>query len=498
MEDWKFKIEWHSIVKDLIKNLWVIFLAALIGLMGVYIASKSVYSPEYTAKATVVVNTKSSATGTYSQFSVSVEMADILSKVLVEPTIKDRAIAKAHYDYFDARLTAEVYKGTNFINLSVISDSPQKSYDLLNAVLQVYPEISDNIFENVVISTLSHPEMPHSPSNNISTTNRLLVVGGLAGFVTCIVVFLSVIRDTIKTEDAFTAKIDSKLLGVVPHEKKNRKLKDIISRKNKALLIHSNAFLSLRFVENYHKIAAKIEHHHRNNDSKVFAVTSVAENEGKSTVASNIAISLADRGHRVVLIDVDCKKPALYKIFDKKFNEKSEFGYFMNGKVSNQDFSLEKYKKMPLYLALNTKGYSEYSKWIDSGKLARVVETFCEQVDYVILDTAPLTVDSYVTDMAKIVDETIVVVRTDMVYTSAINDAIVTINESGGKVSGCVLNDVYPEFSFFAMSGADEGGYYYGKSYGKYGKYGKYGRYGKYERYSKYASPYLDDFSEED
>ena len=92
---------------------------------------------------------------------------------------------------------------------------------------------------------------------------------------------------------------------------------------DKALIIHNNAFITLGFVENYHKIAAKIEHNNRRNGSKVFAITSIVGQEGKSTTAANIAISLADRGHKVILIDADCKKPALFAMFEKKYSEKT-------------------------------------------------------------------------------------------------------------------------------------------------------------------------------
>ncbi len=489
MKELNIKIEIYSIIRDLVKNAWVIIMAALIGLMGVFIASHSVYSPQYTASATVVVNARSSATGAYSLFSVSVEMTEVISRVLVEPAVKEKANAITGAEYFDGELSANVYKDTNFINLSVTGDSPQKSYELLNAVIEAYPQVSDSVFDNVVITVLSMPKVPTRPSNSISTVNKLLVAAICAAGVGVIVVALSIFRDTVKDEKDFKNKVDSKLLGVVPHEKKKFSLKERLQRKNKALLIHNNAFISLKFVENYHKIAAKLEHISRRNGSKVFAITSVAENEGKSTTAANIAISLADRGHRVVLVDIDCKKPALYKIFNKKFSEKSEFGNLMSGKIKSHEYQLKNYKQTSLYLALNTSPCDEYNKWIESGKLARVIEAFRDQVDYVILDTAPLFVDAYVTDMAKIVDETVLVVRTDVAYAVAINDAIATLEDVGGKIAGCVLNDVYPDFSPFKMSGTDEGGYHYGKRYGKYGKY---------EKYSKYASPYINELTDDE
>ena len=117
----EIKIEWVSIVRDLIKNAVVIFMAALIGLMGVYVATRSIYTPEYTSTTTVVVSAKSATSGSYSLFSVSVEMADIISRVLVEPTVKEKASQIMNLDEFDGKLSATVHSGTNFIKLSVYS-----------------------------------------------------------------------------------------------------------------------------------------------------------------------------------------------------------------------------------------------------------------------------------------------------------------------------------------------------------------------------------------
>ena len=63
----KISIDYYSILKDLLRNFWVVLLSLLIGAMGIYIAERSVYKPEYTSTATVVVNAK----GTSSSASVS-------------------------------------------------------------------------------------------------------------------------------------------------------------------------------------------------------------------------------------------------------------------------------------------------------------------------------------------------------------------------------------------------------------------------------------------
>lgn len=474
------RIEFYSIIRDLIKNAWAIIMAAVIGFMGIYVVTRSVYTPEYTAKATLVVNAKSSTTGTYSLFNLSAEMATVVSRVIVQPSVREKAVEILEIEEFDGKLKSEVYEDTNFLSLSVTSDSPQKSYDLLRAAIEAYPQISDSAFDNVVITVLKMPEVPHSPSNVISTGNRVLISGACSVLVAGLIVVFSLLRDTVKDEADFKNKIEAKLIGSIPHEKKQFSIQERLQGKNKALLIHNNAFISLSFVENYHKLAAKVEHINHRKGSKVFAVTSVAENEGKSTTAANIAISLADRGHKVILIDVDCKKPALFRIFDKKPSEKSEFGNLLNKKIEPKDFRLKRYKQSQLYLALNTIPYPEYGDWIESGDLRKVIKSFEAQADFIILDTAPIVADAFVTDIVKMTDQVILVVRTDTAFSADINDAVATIKEVGGHMAGCILNDSYPEFNLFSMAGTGESGFRYGTQYGKYGS--KYGKYGKYSR----------------
>lgn len=474
MEENKIMFDWHSVFKDVLKNIWVVVLAVLIGWMGIFIATNSVYSPEYTSTATIVVNAKGGSSSG-SLYGVSTEMAEIFSKVFVDPTMKDKAAEHLQKPSFNGTIDAKVLTDTNFVQLEVTSDSPQTSYELLTAVLEVYPELSESIFENAVINTIKYPSMPKAPSNSVSSENKTLVLGLCAGVTLVAIVVLSMFRDTVKNEAIFNSKIESKLLGVIPHESKKKSFKDRLKRKEKGLFIDSNAFISLRFAESFHKIAAKIEYMNARSGDKVFAVTSVAENEGKSTIASNIAVSLAHKGNKVILVDLDGKKPALYKIFGAKYIEKAELGKLLNGEIKRSEFRLRRFKKTSLSLAINVNTYDDNHLWIENGVAKDIITALKEQVDYIIIDTAPISVDSTVTDIAKFVDSTLLVVRTDRVRASAINDAILTVNEVGGNLAGCILNDVYPEFAFFGMAGAEDGGYYYTK--GKYGKNYGYNRY---------------------
>ena len=452
----KISIDYYSILKDLLRNCWVIILSVIIGAMGIYIVESSVYKPEYTSTATVVVNVKGSSANSTSSYNISSEMAIVFSKVFSEPAMKNAAAEYLGIEEFDGRIAAEVLTDTNFINISVVSDSPRKSYELLDAVLQVYPTISEEVFKNSVITILKHPSMLSSPSSAGLQHNGLKILIVLAFLSTGAIVAFSVFRDTVKNERDFTKKVNGKLLGCIPYESKSKSIKDLLSKKKKGLLIDNNAFVSAKFVESFNKIVAKIEYHNLRDNSKVFAITSIAENEGKSTVSSNLALSLAHKGNRVILMDMDGKKPAIYKLFGCSYIEKAELGELFNGEVSSSNYKLRQYKKTNLYLAINTRAYANSYKWIESGVAKRIVKSLKGMVDYIIIDTAPISVDSSVNEIIKMADKTMLVVKTDTVETTTVNDSILTITDVGDNLAGCILNQTPPDLPFASFTGAGD------------------------------------------
>lgn len=452
----KISIDYYSILKDLLRNFWVVLLCLLIGVMGIYIAERSVYKPEYTSTATVVVNAKGASSSASVSYNVSSEMAVVFSKIFSEPSMKKAAAEYLELERFDGRVTATVLKDTNFINISVVSDSPRKSYELLSAILHVYPSISEEVFENSVITVLKHPSMPSSPSSAGLQHSKLQTLLVLVFISMAAIVAFSVFRDTVKNEKEFKNKVEAKLLGCIPHEIKAKSIKDRLSKKKKGLLISNNAFISTKFVESFNRIVAKIEHQKSRDGSKVFAITSFAENEGKSTVSSNLALSLARKGNKVLLMDMDGKKPAIYKLFGCSYIENSELGALFNGEISNNNYRLRRYKKTSLYLALNTRAYANSYKWIENGKAKKTIKALRGMVDYIIIDTAPISVDSSVSDIIKLADKTILVVKTDTIETATIKDAISTITEAGNNLAGCILNQTPPDLPIAAFTGAGD------------------------------------------
>ena len=475
--------EWHSLLRDIFYNGWTIILSAAIGVLIVYVFQQSLYTPVYTSSATLCVNTKSVSNNVLTGIAQSKEMAQVMSNVLVQPSVKQKACEYAGVT-FSGTVSASVIEGTNFISLSVTDSDPQNAFMFLKSILLSYNQVSDTVFNNCVIKILTSPTIPGSSSVRLSNSWRIKAGIILAAMALAVIAFLSLIRDTIKSKNDFIKKVDASLLGCVPHENKS-KIKEGGKNKKKGLLIDDSLSISLSFSETYQHIANRIRHIKQQTGDKVFVINSLLENEGKSTVISNIAVSLAHTGYKILLLDLDFKKPAMHKMFKKSHKDNCEVADLLSGRVSPEDFELRGYKKTSIKLAVNTRAHKTDQKFIQTENVKRIVDFYRNKFDFILIDTAPLMFDADVTNIIKACDETILVVRTDTAETAAINEAVRTLTGTGGKLLGCILNDVYPEFSLFGQMGQDEGGYYSGNYYGKYGKYGKYGAYSRYGK-----SPY--------
>ena len=147
---------------------------------------------------------------------------------------------------------------------------------------------------------------------------------------------LSYMKDTVKAEEEIEKKLDARSLGKIIYESKYKSLRDLLKRQKNALLVNQ-PLAGFGFVESYRKFVSRVEYRMEKHESKVVIVTSVSENEGKSTVAANLAISLAERDKKVILIDGDLRRPSQFLILGLKPDEKSELGEFLKGQGQMQN-----------------------------------------------------------------------------------------------------------------------------------------------------------------
>lgn len=467
-----FNFEWNSLVRDVVRSFWAIILIALIALMGIQIVEKSIYTPTYTSKAVLVVRSRVGTTGAFSSLTASAEMANIFKDVFKQNSLKKLAAENLGLESFDGTISTSLTESTNLLNVYVKAEEPELAFKLLTSILEVYPEVTEAVFTDSIIDIVSEPTMATTPSNSRLTVYRKQIIALAMLFEGGLVVLFSLLRGTVKEEKGFSDKVDSKLIGTVTHERVHLSKKERFRRKKRALLIN-DAYSSLRFTEDYQKLCTKFEYLHKNQSKKSFVISSVAENEGKSTVAANIALALSDRGYNVVLLDLDIRKPSIHKIFDFHEEVETDFLDVLSKDVELANFKFYRYRKSNLTIAFNKKTHESAEILANNLVVENALNQISQKADFVIIDTPPISVSADAITIAEVADATVLVVRTDCVPVEDINEVILNITEAGGNIEGCVLNNVYKPFTLFGQLGADERGYYGQSNYYAYSKTGK-------------------------
>ena len=431
----------RSVIRDLIQNCWVPVLLALTVWFAVSAYGKLTYTPKYTSEATFVVTSKGSADA-YSSLSLTSNMADVFSEVFQSDTLRKQVEKQVTFENPDWYITTNIIAQTNLMTVRIVSSSPEQSFLALKAVIDIYPEISQLMFENAVLQVLKDPRVPTAPSNS-SDINGLQKKLALVAFAAGIagVIALSVLRDTVQTAPAAKRKLDGRLLNTVRHEEKNKTLRAKRSRKNIAPLI-SHPFISQGFREDYQNLSSKMEYHMRKRGQKVILISSAGENEGKSTVAANLALSLAEQDKKVALLDCDFRKPALHKIFTMKADKQHDFGRFLSHSDAQEDV-LYDVSKLKIHLAINASRHKYPQRLITSERMDQLIRSLRKRFDYVILDTPPMLVASDAEALAAWADVAVLVVREDWIMTRSINDSLDTLRRATPDTAGFVLNNCY-------------------------------------------------------
>ena len=194
-------------------------------------------------------------------------------------------------------------------------------------------------------------------------------------------------------------------------------------------------------------------------DVTAIALTSFHPSEGKSTLAFQLACSLAQAGKHVLLLDADLRKSALPARLRVK-GKIEGLSHYLSGMANVNDLLYET-DISGLYLMFAGTTVPNAAELLGNQNFARLIPALKQTFDYVIVDAAPLgqVIDCAV--MAPVLDGVLMVIDTTNNSYKLQRRMIAQIKKSGGKVLGAILNCV----NFKEQRG------YYGKAYHKY--YGK-------------------------
>lgn len=263
---------------------------------------------------------------------------------------------------------------------------------------------------------------------------------------------LPIIADVAIASDRAKTKAD-----IVVHENKNNLMEEIFRS------LRTN----LQFLMKEH--------------DKVILMTSTTSGEGKTFIASNVSISFALLGKKVVLVGLDIRKPRLAELFEIDDHHHGITNLLIKDNITWDDVNKQIVNSgvnSNLDLLMAGPVPPNPGELVTRKSLEETMDILKEHYDYIIIDTAPVGLVTDTLALGRIANATVYVCHAD--YTQ---------KSSFGLINGLAYEKKMPNMSI-VLNGVDlskkKYGYYYG--YGKYGKYGKYASYGAYGKQYGYGS----------
>ena len=202
-------------------------------------------------------------------------------------------------------------------------------------------------------------------------------------------------------------------------------------------------------------------------DKKVILVTSTTSGEGKTFIASNLAVSLALLGKKVVIVGLDIRKPGLNKVFHISHKERGITQYLV-APQSTDLRSMIQSSDLSANLNILPGGTipPNPTELLARKSLDDAIELLKKDYDYVVLDTAPIGMVTDTQLIARVADISVYVCRAD--YTHKNDYQLINELYANKRLPGLctVINGLDMKKKKY--------GYYYG--YGKYGRYYGYGK----------------------
>ncbi len=462
----------YCVTVYLLRRIWMVIVAAATALMLVYTAQSVLMQPTYTSTITFSITARTTLGETYGTIAATSTISEQLSQLMSSDVLRNSVSKELGYDEqdFPATIAVTVPEDSNIILLQVTADSPELAFRTALAITNNYEEYAS--FVRVAASTrvINGPTIPASPDNAASRTKllaRAAPVGGL--LMLAVLLFFALQTDTVQTLSGAHNQLDAKILGIVYHQRKGRG-KAADAKRN---MLITNPTVSFYYAETIHRIRTQLEHAQHSRGEKVFLVSSCSENEGKSTLAANLALSLAQKHSRVLLVDADLRKPSQYKIFEVTVQPDKDLGTVLTQAFSKEELlgSLQYNQQNNLFTLYASGRKHRPTELLSSETAKTVMRSLRANFDYVIVDSPPMAFFADSEVLGDLCDASVLVVKQDTVPAPQINDVIDTLNACSATFLGCVLNDVR---TFRRRS----------KSYG----YDGYGRYGRRYGYGKTTS----------
>ncbi|WP_314687223.1 polysaccharide biosynthesis tyrosine autokinase [uncultured Bifidobacterium sp.] len=437
---------WHILRKHL-TTVILVFVAVFAAVAVVTF----VMPPKYTATAELFAtytsssdsqDTSSDMNSGASYLSTQIKTYPSLVKTesILKPVIKDLGLDMTVDDLADA-VTATNPTNTFMVDISVENGDAGQSAAIANSVAEnLAKQISSSLYSSstsgsspIELSVVQKAQTPTSPSS--PKIPLYLAVGFVLALI--LAVAAALLKDVLNTkvdgsEDA-KELTDTSSLGSVPRSDAfNDEAPAIVSRPNS---MEAEEFRRIRSNISFLSPTATEKGH-------LLVITSTEPSEGKTTISANIAASIAEEGKTVLLIDSDLRHPSVAHRL--KIEGHVGLSHILSGQATPRDV-VQPYWKPNLHILPAGKRPANASILLNSDIMRELIEQALKQYDYVIIDTAPMTVANEATVFGRIADGVVMVVGRGVADKKDLKATVESLKTAEVPVFGFILNFANPK-----------------------------------------------------
>ena len=255
-----------------------------------------------------------------------------------------------------------------------------------------------------------------------------------------------------RTKSAYDVEsvIGLPLLGIIPRVKR-------LNSSEKAQVAASNADRAT--AEAFRSLHSTLKVNSMSRNAKVILSTSTTPSEGKSFVVTNLALTCALHGEKVIIVDADLRLPAMAKTLGIT-STKGLVGHLEDGDSLDDAILHDYFPNLDVLIC--ERRPRNPTQMLNSEEFAAMIERFRGEYDRIFIDSPPIGAVSDAISLLPSVDGVIYVIKFNTVRRKAIRGYVKRLMESNVPVLGAIINMVNPgSVSMYNMN-------YYDKSYQNY------------------------------
>jgi tyrosine-protein kinase len=422
----------------LLRRRWpVILLTFAVGLAGGVIVTRST-SKTYSTTARLYVRFAPTVTAAEAVQNLQLTQDSLSSytKVLQSDKTTDIIAAKIKHrltpDQIEQRISASVVLNTFIIEVKATETRPPFAQQLAdasaNALTEVIGQLELTKTGGISAQLIDLASLPHDPVS--PNPQKDITIGAVFGLLAGLALALSIdsLDRTIKTPAQATEAFRAPVLGSIP---KQRAMSDdpLVATKGAG----SPA------AEAYRALRTSVRFRDQGKRLRTILVTSPAAGDGKTTVASNLAVAMSQDGARVILIDADLRRTRLNEVFEVEAG--LGLADVLLGRATLQQALVPWSGTLSILQTGPTVVYP--SEALGSAAMVKLLHEAAAMADVVIIDAPPVLPVTDPVVLASLVDGTIIVCRwgrTSLHAAEATQLAMENTQGGGSDVVGVVLN----------------------------------------------------------